>query len=121
MNEQQVTNTSTSNGSKPHTSPRKGRPRQWKDLSQDPLAEGFDSHSADYIVGKSPLSWSVVEPGQLFSRSKTGKNLHVKLNDGRAINLDTGRPIEIKPTMRNSWQVWLVTSFNSITASKTDF
>jgi hypothetical protein len=90
-------------------------------MAVDPLAEGYDNYQAEYIVGKSPVSWSVVETGQLFSRSKNGRNLHVKLNGGRAINLDTGKPIEIKPTMRNSWQVWLVTSFNSITASKADF
>ncbi|WP_244918099.1 hypothetical protein [Nostoc linckia] len=72
-------------------------------------------------MGKAPVTWAILEPGQLFSRSKSGKNLHVKLNDGRAICLDTRQPIEIKPTIRNSLQVWVVTNFNSTSASKADF
>lgn len=121
MTDQQFIDKHSANGVKSTTSPRKGKPRQWKDLSIDPLSEGFDSHQADYVVGKSPVSWSIVEVGQLFSRSKTGKNLHVKVNDGRAICLDTRAAIEVKPAIRNSLQVWLVTSFNSTTASKADF
>jgi hypothetical protein len=93
----------------------------WKDLTIDPLAEGFDSHQAEYVVGKSPVSWATLTPGQLFSRNKSGKSLWVKLNDGRAICLDTRQAMEVKPAIRNSMQVWLVTSFNSTTASKADF
>lgn len=100
---------------------RKGRKKEWKDLTIDPLSEGYDSHQADYVVGKAPITWALLEVGQLFSRSKSGKNLHVKLNDGRAICLDTRRPIEFKPTIRNSTQVWVVTNFNSTSASKADF
>ncbi|MBD2360037.1 hypothetical protein H6G36_02285 [Anabaena minutissima FACHB-250] len=121
MTEQQITDRATTNGRSANTSKLKGKPKVWKDLSADPLAEGFDSHHAEYVVGKSPVSWSVVEPGQLFSRSKTGKSLWVKMNNGRAACLDTRQPIEVKPSLRNSLQVWLVTSFNSTTASKADF
>jgi hypothetical protein len=121
MSEQQLTDKATTNGRSTTTSPRKGKPKQWKELSVDPLADGFDSHQAEYVIGKSPVTWSTVETGQLFSRSKTGKSLYVKLNDGRAMGLDTRQPIEIRPNIRNTFQVWLVTSFNSTTASKADF
>lgn len=100
---------------------RKGRKKEWKDLTIDPLSEGYDSHQADYVVGKAPMTWALLEAGQMFSRSKNGKNLHVKLNDGRAICLDTRQPIEVKPGIRNSLQVWIVTNFNSTSASKADF
>lgn len=121
MNEQETVNKATTNGRSSNNTPRKGKPRQWKDLTADPLSEGFDSHTAEYVVGKTPVTWASLEPGQLFSRSKSGKNLHVKLNDGRAVSLDTRQPIEFKPPIRQTQQVWLVTSFNSITASKVDY
>jgi hypothetical protein len=121
MSEQETLNKATVNGRSPTNTTRKGKGKQWKDLSIDPLSEGFDSHQAEYVVGKSPVSWSTLDSGQLFSRSKAGKNLYVKLNDGRAICLDTRLPIEVKPTIRNSLQVWLVTNFNSTTAAKADF
>lgn len=121
MTDQQITDKPL-NGRLPSTvNSRKGRKKEWKDLTIDPLSEGYDSHSADYVVGKAPITWALLEVGQLFSRSKSGKNLHVKLNDGRAICLDTRRPIEFKPTIRQSQQVWVVTNFNSTSASKTDF
>lgn len=121
MSEQQTTDKPSNGRLSAHTSKLKGKTKVWKDLAADPLAEGFDSHQAEYVVGKSPVSWSTVEPGQLFSRSKTGKNLYVKMNEGRAICLDTRQSVEVKPSLRNSLQVWLVTSFNSTTASKGDF
>lgn len=121
MTDQQTTNGTAINPRSPNNSRLKGRKKEWKDLSIDPLAEGFDGHQAEYVVGKSPVAWSSLEPGQLFSRSKAGKNLHVKLNDGRGVCLDTRQSIEVKPSIRNSLQVWLVTSFNSTTASKADF
>ncbi|MBN3927746.1 hypothetical protein [Nostoc sp. NMS4] len=110
------------NGQRPSPiNSRKGKRKEWKDLTIDPLSEGYDSHQADYVVGKAPITWALLEAGQLFSRSKSGKNLHVKLNDGRAICLDTRQPIEIKPSIRNSLQVWIVTNFNSTSANKADF
>ncbi|MEJ1930812.1 hypothetical protein WDZ92_11170 [Nostoc sp. NIES-2111] len=121
MSEQQITDKPSTNGRTSHTSKLKGKPKVWKDLAQDPLAEGFDSHQAEYVVGKSTVSWSSALPGQLFSRSKTGKNLYVKMNEGRAICLDTRQSIEVAPSRRSSLQIWLVTSFNSTTASKADF
>lgn len=121
MTEQLTPDRATTNGRSATTTPRKGKAKVWKDLSIDPLAEGFDSHQAEYVVGKSPVSWSTITPGQLFSRSKSGKSLWVKLNDGRATCLDTRQSIEVKPSIRNSMQVWLVTSFNSTTANKADF
>lgn len=121
MTEQSTTDRATNNGKTTNNFTRKGKPKQWKDLPPDPLAEGFDSHTAEYIVGKAPVTWASVETGQLFSRSKSGKSLFVKINDGRAICLDTRQAIEYKPTIRMSQQVWLVTSFNSTTATKADF
>ncbi|MEH2123724.1 hypothetical protein [Nostoc sp.] len=121
MTDQQTTDKPL-NGQRPSPiNSRKGRKKEWKDLTIDPLSEGYESHQADYVVGNSPITWALLEVGQLFSRSKNGKNLHVKLNDGRAICLDTRRPIEFKPSIRNSTQVWVVTNFNSTSASKTDF
>lgn len=102
-------------------SSRKGKKKEWKDLTIDPLSEGSDSHHAEYVTGKAPITWALLEVGQLFSRSKSGKNLHVKLNHGRAICLDTRQPIEVKPSIRNSLQVWVVTNFNSTSASKIDY
>ena len=121
MTDQQITDRATTNGkSVTQAEPKVRKPREWKDIPDDPLAEGFDAHQADYVVGKNQVAWDTLKPGQLFSRSKSGKNLYVKLNDGRAICLDTRQPIEIKPVKRNNWPVWLVTSFNSTTASKVD-
>jgi len=120
MTDHQTTDRPSTNGRTTATTTRKGKPKVWKDLSIDPLAEGFESHQADYVVGKSPVSWATVTPGQLFSRSKFGKSLYVKLNDGRATCLDTRQSIEVKPSIRNSMQVWLVTSFNSTSATKSD-
>lgn len=121
MSEQETVNRATTNGKSANSTQRKGKERKWKELSADPLAEGFDSHAAEYVVGKSPVTWATLEVGQLFSRSKTGKNLYVKLNDARAVNLDTRQAIEFRPTIRQTQQVWLVTSFNSITAKSADF
>lgn len=121
MSEQETISKSSTNGRSSNNSPRKGKQRQWKDLTVDPLEKGFDSHTAEYVVGKSPITWATVEVGQLFSRTESGKNLYVKLNDARAVSLDTRQPIEFKPSIRQTKQVWLVTSFNSITASKADF
>jgi hypothetical protein len=121
MSEQQTTDKPLTNGRTSSNTKPKGKSKQWKDLAVDPLSEGFDSHHAEYVVGKSPIVWSSVEPGQLFSRTKSGKNLYVKMNEGRATCLDTRQSIEVKPTIRNTMQVWLVTSFNSTTPSKADF
>lgn len=121
MNEQETINKPSTNGKSSHNAPRKGKQRQWKDLSVDPLEKGFTAHTAEYVVGKSPVTWASLEVGQLFSRSESGKNLYVKLNDGRAVSLDTRKAIEFKPSIRPTQQVWVVTSFNSITASKADF
>lgn len=121
MTDQSTSDRATTNGRSPTNNSLRGRKKQWRDLTVDPLAEGFDSHQAEYVVGKSPITWSTLEPGQLFSRSKSGKNLYVKINDGRAIGLDTKQAIEVKPSIRLTMQVWLVTSFNSTTASKADF
>jgi hypothetical protein len=120
MTEQQIANGTTSNSRLSLTSSRRGRKKDWKDLSLDPLSEGFDSHQADYVVGRATVTWSNVQPGQLFSRSKSGKNLHVKINDGRGICLDTRQAIEVKPTIRDSLQVWIVTNFNSTSVAKTE-
>jgi hypothetical protein len=121
MTEQTVNDKPSINGRSPTTTKPKGGKKEWKDLAVDPLAEGFDSHHAEYVVGKSPVSWSTVLPGQLISRTKSGKSLWVKLNDGRGVCLDTRQAMEVKPAIRNSMQVWLVTSFNSTSASKADF
>ncbi|MDZ8227569.1 hypothetical protein [Nostoc sp. ChiVER01] len=121
MTDQQISDKPL-NGQRPSPiNSRKGKKKEWKDLTIDPLSEGHESHQADYVVGKNPITWALLEVGQLFSRSKSGKNLHVKLNDGRAICLDSRRPIEFKPSIRNSTQVWVVTNFNSTSASKADF
>ncbi len=121
MTEQQSIDKSSTNG---HSSPapaKKRRTKQWKDLVIDPLSEGFDCHNADYVVGKAPVSWSSLKPGDLFTRSKAGKSIHIKMNDGRGLSLDTKQSIEVKPAIRMSFQVWLVSAFNSTTASKADF
>jgi len=121
MTDQQTTDKPLNGRLMTNYTSRKGKKKEWKDLTIDPLSEGYDSHHAEYVVGKAPITWALLEAGQLFSRSKSGKNLHVKLNDGRAICLDTRQPIEIKPSIRNSLQVWVVTNFNSTSASKADF
>lgn len=121
MTEQHTTDRPVTNGRLTTETAKKRKPKQWKDLSIDPLSEGFDSHTSEYVVGKAPVSWSTLKAGDLFSRTKAGKSLHVKMNDGRAICLDTKQSIEVKPAIRMSFQVWLVTSFNSTTASKADF
>ncbi|MFN6565439.1 MAG: hypothetical protein RMY28_037340 [Nostoc sp. ChiSLP01] len=121
MTEQQTTERITNGRQPTANTSRRGKKKEWKDLSVDPLAEGFDGHQAEYVIGKSPVTWATVQPGQLFSRSKSGKNLHVKLNDGRGVCLDTRQPIEVKPSIRNTLQVWLVTNFNSTSATKADF
>ncbi|MCF2149799.1 hypothetical protein IQ276_025905 [Desmonostoc muscorum LEGE 12446] len=123
MTEQQITDRATTNGKSTtnKTEERAKRTREWKEMADDPLAEGFDPHQADYVVGRTQVGFNTLEPGQLFSRSKTGKSLYVKLNDGRAVCLDTRQPIEVSPTRRKTWQIWVVTMFNSTTASKADF
>lgn len=121
MNEQQTNDKTALNWQPINGSSRKGQKKQWRDLTIDPLSEGFDSHQAEYVVGRAPMGWLSISPGQLFSRTKSGKSLYVKMNDGRAICLDTREPIEIKPSIRMSFQVWLVTSFNSTNVNKADF
>ncbi|OUL34088.1 hypothetical protein [Nostoc sp. 106C] len=121
MTDQDTTNRATTNGRSSTNNSRQGRKKVWKDLPIDPLGKGFDSHQAEYIVGKTSVSYSTLDPGQLFSLSETGKNLYVKINDGRAIGLDTKRAIEVSPNHRLTMQTWVVTSFNSTTASKADF
>ncbi|MEM6399800.1 MAG: hypothetical protein AAF757_06140 [Cyanobacteria bacterium P01_D01_bin.116] len=121
MTEQATDYKPGTNGKLPNNPSRKGRKKNWKDLDVDPLEKGFDSYQAEYIVGRSAVPWLGVSPGQLFSRNDSGRNLFVKMNDGRAISLDTRRVIEIKPTLRPTMSVWLVTSFNSISTAKPDF
>ncbi|MDZ8056549.1 MAG: hypothetical protein RMX63_34560 [Aulosira sp. ZfuCHP01] len=121
MTDQSTSDRATTNGRSSTNNSLRGRKKQWKDLPNDPLAEGFESHQAEYVIGKSPVTWSALEPGSLFARSKSGKSLYVKINDGRAIGLDTKQAIDVKPSIRLTLQVWVVTSFNSTTASKADF
>lgn len=119
MSDQQTTERPTTNGRAAKTE-RKGKERKWKEMTDDPLSDGFDSHQAEYVVGRTQVVFDTMSPGQLFSRGKNGKNLYVKLNDARAVCLDTRQPIEISPTRRKTWSVWLVTLFNSTTATKAD-
>ncbi|OUL33117.1 hypothetical protein BV372_17375 [Nostoc sp. T09] len=121
MTDQDTTDRATTNGRSSTNNRLKGRKKQWRDLPTDPLEKGFLSLQAEYVVGKTPVSWSTLEPGQLLSRSESGKNLFVKINDGRAICLDSRQSIDISPNRRLTMQVWVVTSFNSTTASKADF
>jgi hypothetical protein len=121
MTDQSISDRATTNGRLSTNHPRKGRPKEWKDLPTDPLEKGYLSLQAEYIVGKSSVTYSTLEPCQLFSLSESGKNLYVKINDGRAIGLDTKRAIEISPKRRLSLQAWVVTNFNSTTASKANF
>jgi hypothetical protein len=122
MTDQQTTDRATTNGkSATHPEPKVKRERQWKEMSTDPLSEGFEVHQAEYVVGKTQVGFDTLAPGQLFSRTKSGKSLYVKLNDGRGVCLDTRQPIEVSPQKRKTWQIWLVTNFNSTTASKADF
>lgn len=120
MSDLQSVDKAVTNGVTGKTRGRRGK-KQWKDLTVDPLAEGFTEHDSQYCVGNSPIVWSQLTTGQLFCRTKTGKAVHVKINSGRAICLDTQAPLEVKPTIRDTLQVWLVTSFNSTTAGKADF
>ncbi|MEO0687702.1 MAG: hypothetical protein AAFY76_22285, partial [Cyanobacteria bacterium J06649_11] len=96
MTEQATDYKPGTNGKLSSNPSRKGRKKNWKDLDVDPLEKGFDSYQAEYIVGRSAVPWLGVKPGQLFSRNDSGKNLFVKMNDGRAISLDTKRVIELK-------------------------
>jgi hypothetical protein len=121
MTEQQTTDRAITNGKSANKIERKGKPREWKEMADDPLSEGFDSHQAEYVVGRTQVGFHTLDPGQLFARSKTGKNLYVKLNDGRAVCLDTRQPLEVSPQRRTTWQIWIVTNFNSTTASKVDY
>jgi len=113
----QQNNLSTANSGVifPTRQSRKGVKRQWKDLPPDPLAEGFEEHTAHYIVGKTSITWAGLAIGAIFSRSKSGKALHVKLDAGHAICLDTGEQIEVAPKHRPILQVWKVTSINTTT------
>ncbi|MEI1375966.1 hypothetical protein PQG02_06850 [Nostoc sp. UHCC 0926] len=122
MTDQQTTDRATTNGkSATQAEPKARRPREWKEMATDPLSEGFDVHQAEYVVGRTQVAFESLKPGQLFSRTKSGKSLCVKLNDGRGLCLDTREPIEVSPQKRKSWQIWLVTLFNSTTASKADY
>ena len=120
MTDQQTTDRATTNGKSANTEPKARRQRQWKEMADDPLSEGFDSHQAEYVVGKTQVIFETLSPGQLFARTKSGKTLYVKLNDGRAVCLDTRQPIEVSPTRRKTLPCWIVTIFNSTTASKVD-
>lgn len=113
MDELRTNTTLSSNGLEKRS--RKGVKRQWKDLPVDALAEGFDEYTANYIVGRTPLVWNQLPIGSMFSRSKSGKTLHIKLDAAKAICLDTLEAIEVAPKIRVSLQVWKVTSFNSTT------
>ena len=62
---------------------------------QTPWALGFDNSPFSYIVGKSSLTWADLNVGSIFSRSKSGKSLHMKIDAGRAISMDTGESLEI--------------------------
>ncbi|MHC5853785.1 hypothetical protein [Nostoc sp.] len=122
MTDQQTTDRAITNGkSASQAEPKTRKPRQWKEMDRDPLSEGFDTHQADYVVGRTQVGFDTLSPGQLFSRTKSGKSLYVKLNDGRGVCLDTRQAVEVSPQKRKNWQVWLVTNFNSTTASKADF
>ncbi len=122
MTDQQTTDRATTNGkSATQAEPKARRTREWKEMSIDPLSEGFEVLQAEYVVGKTQVGFDTLSPGQLFSRTKSGKSLYVKLNDGRGVCLDTRQPIEVSPQKRKTWQIWLVTNFNSTTASKTDY
>jgi hypothetical protein len=122
MTDQQTTDRPTTNGkSANNTEPKARRQRQWKEMTDDPLSEGFDSHQAEYVVGKTQVIFETLSPGQLFSRTKTGKTLCVKLNDGRAVCLDTRQPFEVSPARRKTLPCWVVIIFNSTTAIKADF
>jgi hypothetical protein len=112
MEEQKITLPPSTNGSVRRS--RKGIKREWKDLPQDPLAEGFDEYQSTYIVGKTPVTWSSLTTGSLFTRSKSGKLIHCKLDAGHAIALDTGESLEIAPKYRVTLQVYKVTAFNSM-------
>ena len=116
MQDQQRDSTALTNSINAIRRSRKGVKRQWKDLPPDPLAEGFDEHTASYIVGKSSVTWADLAIGAMFSRSKSGKALHVKLDAGHANCLDTGEQIEIAPKHRPILQVWKVTSINTTTS-----
>lgn len=100
---------------------RKGRRRQWKDLSTDPLKDGFEEYKAVVIIGRTAVSWDSLPPGGLFSRSESGTNLHCKIDAAKAVSLDTGDALEIAPKYRETLQIWKVTSFNSTVVTKTDF
>lgn len=122
MTDQQTTDRTTTNGKSTNgAEPRARRPREWKEMPTDPLSEGFDVHPAEYIVGRTQVAFATLKPGQLFSRTKSGKTLCVKFNDGRGFCLDTRESIEVSPQKRKTWQIWLVTNFNSTTASKADY
>lgn len=120
MSEQHTADKTVMNGVMGKTRGNRGK-KQWKDLPVDPLAEGFTGHDANYTVGNSPVTWSQLATGQLFCRTKTGNAIHVKINSGRGICLDTQSTLEVKPTIRETMQVWLVTSFNSTTPNKANF
>ena len=120
MNESLSADRAVMNGVTSNVKAKRGK-KQWKDLAVDPLAEGFAEHDASYTVGNSPLTWSQIETGQLFCRTKSGKAVHVKIHSGLGICLDTQARLEIKPTIRETMQVWLITSFNTTTASKANF
>jgi hypothetical protein len=122
MTEQQTTDRAITNGkSANNAEPKARRQRQWKEMAEDPLSEGFDSHQAEYVVGKTQVIFETLSPGQLFSRTKTGKTLCVKLNDGRGVCLDTRQPFEVSPGRRKTLPCWVVIIFNSTTASKVDY
>jgi hypothetical protein len=117
MSDQQTTDKATTNGYKTTNPAPTRRRKQWKDLPPDPLSEGYTEHPASYTVGSSPVTWNQLQVGQMFCRTKSGKAVHVKVNAGRAVCLDTQAPMEVKPTIRATLQVWLVTGMNTTTAT----
>jgi hypothetical protein len=120
MTDQQITDRTATNGYKAAKSPLTGRRKQWKDLPPDPLSEGYTEHAAAYTVGSSPVTWGQLQVGQMYCRTKSGKAVHVKVNAGRGICLDTQAPMEVKPTIRATLQVWLVTGMNTTTATSAE-
>lgn len=99
----------------------KGTKRKWKDLSTDPLKDGYEEYQASVITGKTAVSWNSISPGGLFSRTSNGINLHCKIDASKAVSLDTGDDLEIAPKYRETLEVFKVISFNSTTVTKADF
>lgn len=105
----------SSSNESPSETRKKSSPKQWKSLASDPFEKGVNNNNASYSILKKSTTWDKVKPGQLFSRSESGQGLHVKMNGGRAFSLDTGLALEIPPSERAGFQVYLSITFNSVT------